>query len=154
MSSLNPITLKKYLRTKNDANYLVLLLERLSDGLFTENINPDEVMAREVPYELSALLRRMIEENKLNPHDKTQLNTFITQLKEAIVALPLIEITLAIVPTEEVVMAIHEWFLRTYQKAVVLNIAIDPALLAGSVIRFNGAYRDYSLKKQLETIHI
>lgn len=149
MNDINPMALKKYLKTREDANYLVVLLERLSDGLFTNTINPDDVLEREIPYELSALLRKMMMENQLNQQDRAQLSSFVTTLKDAIVALPTIDLTVAIVPTQEVISLIHDWFLRNYQKLVVLNITTDQSLLAGTVIQFNGTHKDYSLKKQL-----
>lgn len=144
--------LKNYLKTTTDTAELQHVLERLSDGLYRTDTSVEETLRRALPYEQAIIINKLAAQYGVNMDDKPKVQEFFITLSNALQALPVVQITLAVRPNAEFVNLIHDWFYRTYRKVVVLNILIDPKIIAGSIISANGKYYDYSLGKQTNQI--
>lgn len=61
-----------------------------------------------------------------------------------------VNLTLAFLPSKSLVKKLALWFKKNFGSKVVLDIQVDPKILGGAILSFNGYYRDFSLKKKLE----
>ncbi len=149
--NLNPLF--PYLKTRKDANELILLFEDLSGKLFKEDLTAENLFKEKLPYDLSSILQKMSAEENISLLDKTTLQKFLTQIQENITSLPTVHIILALDPTYEMIEEITNWFYDTYKKLVLLDITIDKDLIAGTVLSFNGRANEYSLRNQINQMH-
>jgi F0F1-type ATP synthase delta subunit len=144
--------LSSYLKTTTDTRELQHTLERLSDGLYRIDTSVEESLRRALPYEQALIINKLAAQNGTNMDDKPKVQEFFIKLSEQIQALPVVQITLAVRPNAALVTLIHDWFYRTYHKFIILDIVINPKIMAGSIVSANGKYYDYSLGKQTNQI--
>ena len=146
---INLTALHSYLTTKNEANNFVLILEKLINGLFNDSAGLSEMLSKEVSLELKLIIEKLIHEAKINTDNRKDLQAFFVSMQKEISSLPVIHIMLSIPPKEELVKAIHGWFYQNFQKTILLDISIDPTIIGGGVISFNGRANDYSIRNQV-----
>jgi hypothetical protein len=139
-----------YIKTTNDSAVLQNILQQLCDGLYRTDTSAVESMRKALPYEQAVLINRLMTQSGIGTEDKAGMQNFFIKLQETLLALPVIQITLAVSPNTQLVNRMHEWFYRTYHKLVLLEIIINPDIVAGSIVSANGKYYDYSLKKKTQ----
>ena len=61
-------------------------------------------------------------------------------------------LTLALKPSPQLVKRIKAWLKKEMAPHLVLKIQVNPAILAGAIISFQGRYLDFSLKKKIEKL--
>jgi hypothetical protein len=147
LSQLHP-----YLKTKKDVNRLINILENLTEELFKEAFNLQQFLSREGSYDFVESFQNALKTNCPDPSDKHQMQNYIAKAQEEIEKLPIVHIILPFAPKESLIAVIHDWFLLNYKKTVVLDVAVDPDLIGGSVLSFQGRANDYSLKGQIEQL--
>jgi hypothetical protein len=81
-----------------------------------------------------------------------QIHSFITRVEETVSKWPVIRLTLAIRPTDRLIMRLHDWFIHRLGQVVVIDFSYEPSLLSGAVIEWDGNYRDYSLLRKLNIL--
>lgn len=148
--NINLLRLHPYLRTKNDANEVMVVLEKLKDELFKETFTLSDVLTQNVPHEFAAGIQNLITELGINDKDRNSLQSFFTMIIENISSLPVVHIMLSVSPKAKLLEEIHEWFYQNFQKTVLLDISIDPGIIGGCTISFKGRANDYSLKNRID----
>jgi F0F1-type ATP synthase delta subunit len=94
-------------------------------------------------------IKKIAASNNIKLQNQAEATAFLNKLAEAISTLPTVHLTLAVAPKMQLIKTISQWFIATYQKTVLLDIKVEPSLMAGSIVEFNGRYKDYSLKKSI-----
>jgi F0F1-type ATP synthase delta subunit len=130
--------LSRFLKTAGDAADLQHALESLSDGIYRTDISVEELLRKSLPYEQALVIIKLASQQGLQMEDKAHAQEFFTKVRDAIKALPSVQITLAMKPNATLVGLIHDWFYRTYKKLVLLDILVNPDIVAGSIISANG----------------
>lgn len=148
--AIDLLPLRNYLHTTVDAHELQILLRSFSEQLFQSSDKTEDIFTKQLPYDIASFLSKLLEQYHINKDDKMQIRVFITEVIAAINDLPIVSLTLARSPKKATIITVQEWFLRTYNKLILLDVTLDPELIAGSVIQFQGKYHDYSLKKMLD----
>jgi hypothetical protein len=146
--TINPILFRSFLKTTADAVEFQLVIDKLSDELFKSNLSPEEILTAETAYDKAVAIRMLAQEYKIDLRDKSLLQKFLAEIYNAITTLPVVEMTIAVTPKRTLIRNIHDWFYSNYKKAVLINPVIDQSIIGGSIIRFDGKYKDYSLKQQ------
>lgn len=149
MQTLDLAPMHPYIRTKSDANELVLKLESLGENIFKKDTVLEKILEVELPDNLSRGIEELAKIQAINMQDKTSLGQFINQLQESLSSLPVIHLILAVEPNNQLINIIHDWFYQTYKKLVLLDISYDKSLIAGAVISFNGKANEYSLRNKI-----
>jgi hypothetical protein len=144
--------LGQFVKTINDARELSYLLDRVSDGLFKTDDSAMQSVLNEVPYELGMAINKIAAEEGVAMENKAGVQDFFVKLQDALNHIPVVTLTLAVNPKTDQVSLIHEWFYRTYHKIVLLDITVNPDILAGSIISVGGKYYDATLKKRMEAV--
>lgn len=140
--------LSTFLKTTKDAADLEHILEQVSDGLYRTDTSTQELLRKLLPYEQAIVINKLAVQYGLQIDDKAKVQEFFTKIRAAITALPVVQMTLAMHPNVSLVTIIHEWFYRTYHKHVLLDIIVNPNIVAGSIISISGKYYDFSLGKK------
>lgn len=71
-------------------------------------------------------------------------------LSKSIEDLQILSLEVAIEPTGEMMQKIYDWVLTAIDRHVILDISVNPSIIAGAKISFNGKFVDNSLEKSLD----
>jgi len=152
MTTINPNSLQAYIRTTEDATNFLSILGTLSNEVFKKNTTLEDILEHEVSYQKGLTIKKIAATHNVDLQNRTEIPTFITKLTETITTLPTVHLTLAFAPRRQLITVISQWFIVNFQQVVLLDIKVDPSIMGGSIVEFNGKRQDYSLKKQAEQI--
>ena len=80
------------------------------------------------------------------PKDVDQISQLIKQIE----SLKVVELALAIKPTQNFIEKILTFVETNFGPDIVLDLKFNPDLIAGAQVIYGGKYFDFSLKKSLE----
>lgn len=75
---------------------------------------------------------------------------FLKSLRQIVLDLPGISLTVALSPTQDMIDEISEWLVNTLGKNVVISIKLKPEIIGGAEISYLGKYHSLTLDKILE----
>lgn len=81
------------------------------------------------------------------------LHLQLEQLEEQLLKNKTITLHIPFDLPDESVQELGVWFKQNLDATVLFNVVLDPTLIAGCAISFNGNYRDYSIKSKLKNTH-
>lgn len=73
---------------------------------------------------------------------------FLEELSSYITQLPLMQLTLAFSPSQEFMMRLSTWGRSQVNPSLIFDINVEPHIIGGTIITYNGKYADYSLAKR------
>lgn len=79
----------------------------------------------------------------------TQPDSLLTEIETQLANLPILRLRLAFSPTRTTLEKIATWLRKNSTPHWVLEIQIDPEILAGTIIEVNGFYRDFSYRDKI-----
>jgi F0F1-type ATP synthase delta subunit len=77
---------------------------------------------------------------------------FLEDLLKEIEALPMIQVEIAFEPSQEALEQIHAWAVEQVGQNALIDVSIQPDLLGGATISYQGKYFDGSLKENLQEL--
>lgn len=83
--------------------------------------------------------------------NKDNIYQIFSGLEEELSKLKVLIIYLAFEPDETTINQIGAFARKIYDPALILDIKVNPGLIAGTALVWKGIYRDYSLKAKIET---
>jgi F0F1-type ATP synthase delta subunit len=90
--------------------------------------------------------------NNLDINNKDTFVSFFQTLKILIKKLKVIKLVLAFDPTRRTIERIHNFVKENIGIGYVLDIEVYHEVLGGAIVIFNGKYKDFTLKKNLEEV--
>lgn len=100
----------------------------------------------------AAKITDIFSKNNFDMNDKKLVSDFLDTLKNLIKKFKIIKLILAFDPTRKAIENIHDFISENIGIGYILDIEIDESILGGAAIMFNGNYKDYSLRKNLDEI--
>ena len=91
--------------------------------------------------------------NNLDINNKDTFVSFFQTLKILIKKLKVIKLVLAFDPTRITIEKIHNFVKENIGMGYILDIEVYHDVLGGAIVIFNGKYKDFTLKKNLEEIY-
>jgi F0F1-type ATP synthase delta subunit len=73
-------------------------------------------------------------------------------LRKHLLSLPVVKLTIAFEPNQRLVDKLATFFSSIGRENVIFDILVDRNIVAGAVLEVNGAYRDYSVSKQIDQV--
>lgn len=141
-----PKQIKTLIPTTEVRGTLLAEIELLRKSLYQVGSGFEQTLQKNLRSESAAALSQFLQKDKTREQKEASLN----ELKEALLKLPLLHLTIAVAPSASGIDTITEKA-RTYFGAdVVLDIVIDPALYGGAEVSYEGRYVDLSLKSKMD----
>lgn len=134
-------------RTSDEAELLRQELKLLSDALFQRTGTLEEVLAKKVRAKTADVVRKLT----LSKSDADK-EKFFEGAKKALSELKQLELAIPFEPREESIEKIWGWVVKNVGGGVVLNFRVDRTIGAGTILNFQGVYRNYSLSKLLDGV--
>jgi F0F1-type ATP synthase delta subunit len=149
---MDQLDLSDFFNTKSQANEFVTHLSAISDEIYQTNFNLEKILMEEFGIRKKDKFISLLRENKISVDSASALKEFLGKIQTKISTLPIITLTVAFEPKEPTLAALSEWFLINMNKQVLFEITVDPDIIAGAAINFNGKFQDYSIKLKFEEI--
>ena len=117
-------------------------------GLSSDSIG--EVFGRALPYDKAKRVQVLIHKAHIAETDIMAVKSILDVIKQYLQSIPVATVTLAFEPNLAQVRRILQSITQSYGKAAVLQIVIDPSIVGGMVLEWEGKYHDYSIKKKVK----
>jgi len=138
------------LKTVEEVNELSSELDSLTSSLFkSEKMNLEEALSSIRENSAKAIMEIFLK-NKLDLADKEVIQDFLKTLKNLMQKFKVIKLVLAFEPTHQTIDKIHNYIFENIGIGYILDIEVDETILGGSVVIFNGKYKDFTLRKILD----
>lgn len=76
-------------------------------------------------------------------------NSSLSSLKEKLINLPVIGLTVSFVPNDKLIQKLSDWVKKNVNKEIIINLICDPEILGGLQISYKGQYMDESFSRKL-----
>lgn len=149
---MQDLDLSAFFHTRAQANDFLVRLSNCSEEIYKNDFNFEKSLTDNFGLEKKDKLVSFLRNNNINTTSATDIKNFLDKLQEQITKLPMLSLTLAFEPNEETLNLINEWFAINTKKQFIFDITINPNLLAGVAINFNGKYLDYSVNKKFDKV--
>jgi hypothetical protein len=144
---MEQLDLSPYFKTKAQAADFSARLSAIAEAVYKTDFKLDAVLLEQIGVQKRDKFMSLLRDNGVNSESNSDLKTFFDTLQEKIAAMTVLSLTLAFEPKEQTLNAITDWFLVNSNKQILLEIVVDPTLLGGATLTFNGVYKDFSIKQ-------
>lgn len=118
-------------------------------------LEEERIKSEREKWELKEGLQK-IKENlkKIKPikkeRDVNQLLFFLEILRDDLISLPQVDLQIAFDPSPETVSKISDWFEENLKKKVILNFKINPKIVGGAKVGYEGRVLNFSLIEEIK----
>lgn len=102
--------------------------------------------------DLDARLLAALVASKIRVEEKEEADHFLEALRSKINSIRVINIVLALEPSDKILEVLKKWGKENYHEQVIFDVTIDPRIVAGAIIISDGQYFDESLVAALEAV--
>lgn len=141
----------KLILTTSQLHECINALEHAIDASFDRNKDTMNVLDSYMPYNITNAILDLAETEHVNLRDSSESSTFLKKIHEALKKAYVVDITLAFHPTYDQLRKIVAWWRSEVDPRVVLNLKVDPKLIAGAMIGYDGTISDLSMKQDLSS---
>lgn len=149
---MEQLNLTAFFTTKSQANDFATRINALSEAVYHTDFSLEKAAMQYLGMKKSEAFLKLLQDNNVPADSAGAIKGFIVKLQETIKALPLLTLTIAFEPNEKVLRSVADWFVMNLNKQFLLEVLIDPTLIAGAVIKYKGTFLDFSSKPLLEKI--
>jgi hypothetical protein len=137
--------------SKADVSRLAFELERVDNEMTTAVVRAKEGIVAQESTVLSDRLREFVEQNNVQLEDSLGRTDLIKQLRTLKEKVPVIHMTFATVAEPESLQLLTRWLRNSIHPQAVLEVGLQPSLVAGVYLRTPNHVHDFSLRADLES---
>lgn len=129
--------------------HLVVQLRSVKQALIENKTGSITEKVLQLPRPIAAVLT-YLEKRGLEPEGDSAQRDYLEEIITYLNSLPVVNLKLAFEPSEIFIRHVNQVLSEQKGEKVVLNISVNPEIVAGVVIEFGGKFADYSYQKQAE----
>lgn len=138
------------IKTTKEVDALSLEIDILMSALFkSEKISLDKAIAA-ISFSTGKKIMEIFEKFNLDINDRQEASDFFETLKDLIKKFKVIKLVLAFDPTLPTIENIHSFVSENIGIGYILDVEVSEGVCGGAVVMFNGKYKDFTLRKNLE----
>ena len=142
------------LRTKDERDLLRNEIAELEAAVFRSDPKAmEKILTSHFSEHLASAMRKIFQDPLFKDNPES-LRNFFHDLRNTIDRLPLLKLSIAFNPSEEMIARLHEWIQKNLGPGVVLDISYDSMMLGGVRIIFAGRYKEMTLAQMITEILI
>lgn len=135
-----------FVRTRKDSEILLSEIDGVIESAYKVSPEAMEKFLKEgVRSDVAELFRKA-------KASEANFLGFLKSLRQILIDLKEVQLTLAFEPTEELIDDIYKWFKTNLNTSFVINFNYEPNLIGGAQIAYQGKFYEYSLRKELEQV--
>jgi len=148
---MNCSALLNLMTTRTEANEITKQLETLTESLYEVKSSVEKNMDKILTQEVKEALKQVCRENEVDFKNVLAFQKFLENLKLTVAALPAARLTFAFEPKASTIKKIGLWMENNLKEKILVETEVNPAIVGGLLIEFNGNYKDYSLREKLSS---
>jgi F0F1-type ATP synthase delta subunit len=143
---MEDLDLSGFFKTQVQSVDFFTRLSAISEKIYKTGFNLEKVLTDQLGIQKKDRFMILLRDNKVSLSSNAALRDFISQVQEKISSLPTVSLILAFEPKEETLKSLSDWFPPNIGKQVLLDIKVDPEIIAGACVSCKGKYSDFSIK--------
>jgi F0F1-type ATP synthase delta subunit len=152
LTNMEQVDLSDFFSTKYQAADFSARLSVIKEKLYEINFNLDKGLAKQFGSAKKDKFLTLLRNQGVEFDSAEELSITISRLQEHISKMPTVTLTLAIEPEEETLKATSDWFMLNLNKQVLIEFQVDPNIIAGAVVSYQGRQLDASIKQFFDKI--
>ncbi len=149
---MDQLNLSDFFTTRPQAVDFSTRLSAVSDQVYSAGFNLESALLAQFGLSKKDKFMTLLRDQAVNHESNSSLQEFLTRVREKIAALSVVTLTLAFEPDEKILYELSEWFVLNINRQVLLDINVDPDLIAGAAVTFAGKFQDFSVKPKFNEI--
>lgn len=149
---MNSLDLSSFFKTKAQAMDFSTRLSQISQQVFVTDFRLEAALTDQLGLKQKDALLTLLHKHTVAIDKPSAVKEFLTRLQTQINNLPVLSLSLAFEPKDATLKVLSDWFLLNIKRHVLFDITVDPTLIAGIVIHFNGKYLDYSIREAFTAV--
>lgn len=141
-----------FFTTKAQANEFVSRLTAIEDQIYETHFSLEKAVGQQLGIQKSDKFLKLMRENNVASDSPAAIKEFLGKMKKTIASLPMISLTIAFEPADSTLHALNDWFVMNCKKQFLLDLTVDPKLIGGAIVKYNGRFIDCSRKEVFATI--
>jgi F0F1-type ATP synthase delta subunit len=142
------MTERPILLTKEELNSTLKKIEMLKNYLYKK---PEIPLSKKIE---KLNLSHLFSKEKIEVLTIPQTIDILEKKKKIFEKIPKITIEMAFEPTADFILKLKNWFWQNLKKNLVLDIKVNPKIIGGAKIYYEGKYFEWTLLKKIENIKI
>lgn len=142
----------KKIRTKEE---LVFFLEEIANVRQIIFKDKEEFLSRKLKRKAGVELKGLLEELEKEGvifEGRGKQSDFLEELEKELQSLPEIKLEIAFSPDNDSLEKISQWFEKELGQKIILDLSINPKIVGGVIIEYQGNWRDFSLEKEIDSL--
>jgi len=149
---MEQLDLSDFFTTKAESNDFLSRITAISEMVYQTNFNLEKALKEQFGVNKFDRFLTLLRDNNINAESLPAVKDFLHMLLEKITALPTLALTIAFEPKEQTLKVLSEWFLVNMHKQILFEITVDPTLVGGALITYNGKFSDFSIRPTVTRI--
>lgn len=142
---MEQIDLTDFFSTRSQATDFAARLSLVAEKTYELDFDLEKSLQKQFGIIKKDKFITLLRKNEIPLDSRSDLNSFLENIQNLISDMSTADITLAIDPSDEILKNISNWFLLKLNKQILLDINIDPKIIAGASIGFQGKQLDASI---------
>jgi F0F1-type ATP synthase delta subunit len=141
-----------FFSTRSQATDFMARLSMVAENIYELDFDLEKNLQEQFGVDKKDKFLSLLRKNKVPMDSNSELNNFFEKIQELVSELPAANITLAIEPDNKTLKNISNWFLLKIKKQVLLDIKVDPKIIAGALVGFQGKQIDGSISSTFNKV--
>lgn len=147
------LDLSDFFTTKPQAVDFSARLSNISDKIYELDFNLEKELQEQFGIKKKDKFISLLRKNEVPAGSNTALSDFLVKIQKTISSLSTTSIAVAIEPDEETLKEISNWFLLNLKRQVLVEIQVDPSIIAGAIIGYQGKRFNASVKSIFDKVY-
>ncbi len=142
--------LTEKIKTKEE---LILFLEELSQAQQAAFKQGGVLLSEKLKGKISEELKNFLERTEKNgmlSKNPEQQYSFLEKIKKYLLSLPEVKLEIAFSPSDDFLKKIGLWFKEALGQKIILDLTVNPKIVGGAIIEYQGNWRNYSLAREID----
>lgn len=151
---MQSLDLSDFISTKSQAVDFSARLAFISDSIFRSDFDLEEALQDQFGLVKKKKFISLLRNNRVPMGSNSELSKFIVRIQNEISSMSTATLKLAIEPDNELLKSISNWFLLNIKHQVLIDVQMDPSIIAGAIISYKGKQHNGSVQNIFEEIYI
>jgi hypothetical protein len=149
---MDQVDLSPFFKTKSQASDFSARLAVFSEKIYSTTFDLDKELLDQLGMQKKDKFITLLRDSKISIDKPADLKGFVDRLRQYVTTLPVLSLTFAFEPKEQSLKRLSEWFGLNSKKQVLFDITVDPTIIAGTTLTYNGKFLDYSIKPKIDQL--
>lgn len=140
------------IKTLEERKRLYSEISLILEVLFRQQADLEKILDTKVSPQLRTYILDLLQGKPLDEALRERIAKTLAEIKKKAEGLQAITLTLAFEAQQSTIDRISSFARQTLGENIIIEINVEPGIIGGAIIVFNGLYRDYSLKTKLEEV--